>query len=100
MLTEDQAKTKWCPYAQVITQCETADEFAPAGNRVQVQRGGKTVTFGPVVTAKCLASDCMAWRVAPTGTTTGMEVGAKGEILKPGQPVYGGFCGLAGRPSA
>ena len=50
LLTESEAKTKWCPFARL-----------PHGlNRV----GGASLDDGPMIAASvcCIASQCMAWR--------------------------------------
>jgi hypothetical protein len=49
-MTEDEAKTKWCPHVRVLS-----DE----GSMViaTVNRGG-----GLQADANCIASDCMMWR--------------------------------------
>ncbi len=49
MYTEDQARQKWCPMARV-----QEDGNAPAANR--------TTKADNPGTARCLGSDCMAWR--------------------------------------
>jgi hypothetical protein len=50
MLTEDQAKTKWCPHARAG---DNHSEY-----RVAVNRCGNS----PDVDCFCMASACMAWR--------------------------------------
>jgi hypothetical protein len=44
MLTEEQAKTKWCPFTRVGEQASGAAENRPDGS------------------FNCIASNCMAWR--------------------------------------
>lgn len=83
-MTEEDARKKWCPFARVVPQEADTYEMGPAGNRIQLQRDRKTVSSGAIKTAMCLASACMAWRVRRTGELR--------------SPVYGGYCGLAGRP--
>ena len=68
-MTEDEAKTKWCPQARVATE-----RHADGGsNRVQYADRSWDTTLG----SRCIASACMAWR-----TTSSQH----------------GYCGLAGRP--
>lgn len=67
-VTEEKAKTKWCPFARV---------------RDAGASGVTSVNFTNGKTIKCLASDCMAWR----------EDTRFGE---PGK--HPGYCGLAGKP--
>jgi len=47
--TEEEAKTKWCPFARVGSEYEPGFSL----NRI---------TDGPVKPAACIASRCMAWR--------------------------------------
>ncbi len=68
MNTEDEAKTKWCPWQ------------GPA-NRDPY----RAVTYNG---ANCIASECMAWRVERGDA----ESDGAGNWL----PV--GYCGLAGKP--
>jgi hypothetical protein len=75
-MTEEEARTKWCPFARVCT-----DTHAGSFNRyTQGEAEG-----GP---SNCIASACMAWRTyvterADDGTPTARE----------------GYCGLAGAPN-
>jgi len=72
-MTEEEAKTKWCPFARV-------NRGQNASNR------DSEGFFYPA--HKCIGTACMAWRLLykyPDPT--------KAEIA-----VIGGYCGLAGRP--
>lgn len=86
LMTEKDAKTKWCSHTRVGEQASGAAENRPDGSY------------------NCIASACMAWRWAeernaeveaefeascPSGASMGCEV------VGP-QPV--GYCGLAGKP--
>jgi hypothetical protein len=68
ILTEVEAKERWCPIAQVIG--DNIDESTDKGIRVR--------RFG-----RCVASDCMAWRLAHKPSANGEETG---------------FCGAFGIP--
>lgn len=57
-LTEDEAKTKWCPFARVGTS--TAAGFA--FNREARSEASAKNDLLPTP-AMCIASRCMAWRV-------------------------------------
>lgn len=73
-MTEDDAKTKWCPFARVH-RTKASDEAAAAVNRPLEMMDGE---------AFCLGSGCMAWRW---------------EHFAPGIDIdrfRHGFCGLAG----
>ena len=89
-MTEEEAKTKWCPYYQVNGGTDADDNrstrFLP-----------ETKAYGPsLINAKCLGSACMAWRWDRelwklVQDETGMSMKPRG-----GDP--DGFCGLAGKP--
>lgn len=90
-MTEDEAKTKWCPFA--------------SSRLIQWKTSTETITnqffAGPTSGAPstcCIASACMAWRevqkwAAPEVRTTGIP--SEDAVLKP----HSGFCGLAGAPT-
>lgn len=51
-MTEDEAKTKWCPFGRL----ETYEESGSAN----IYRSGEPSTF-------CMGSKCMAWQKKPLG---------------------------------
>jgi len=51
-MTEDEAKTKWCPMARNFATDQNGNHGV--GNRD---------ADGPMAISNCLASGCMAWRV-------------------------------------
>ena len=74
MLTENEAKTKWCPLIRVAAD-EDCNRNMPG--------------------TECIASDCMAWR------WSNRNKGHTGESDQYGMPIevpVFGWCGLAGRP--
>ena len=73
-MTEDEARQKWCPFYRVT-------ELGWLGTATD-NRGN---TLEENVPAKCIASDCMAYRV----TTY--------ELQSDGSEVPHGVCGLAGK---
>ena len=78
IVTEEQAKTKWCPFVRHHNAL-----FEPCGNSLASMPNREThPTF-----SKCIAYQCMAWR---------------GRLEQSGmdEPVYKGrgYCGLAGAP--
>lgn len=81
MLTEDEAKTKWCPFARY-------QGFRDGGvNRwKQSAPADEPHALNPIP-CRCIASDCMAWRWKDT-TNPYPEDRAQ----------WGGYCGLAGKP--
>ncbi len=118
-MTEDEAKTKWCPHARslVTLNGENGAIAVCSGNRFE----GDNVVV-------CLASACMAWRWLPTSPHTvknakaladgGMKINAIKELraavactLKEAKDIVEGqmdwpaeyasdqgFCGAFGRP--
>ena len=97
-MTEDEAKTKWCPQYRVgVADDDTID------NRL---------TRFPVQLPRaqmCLASECMAWRWEPQtyehhSNDVGSYVNTEPDTNRYGVRVRGkalpreGYCGLAGRP--
>ena len=85
MMTEDEAKGKWCPFARVAS--------APGGSLATfatVNRGGA----GSRDEVSCLGSACMAWR-NEFGIKVDEETGLIWADLK---PTGRGYCGLAGKP--
>jgi len=68
-MTEDEARTKWCPFARVLSSLSNGHVViaAAAGNRANGLTGGG---LNPSA-ARCIASDCMAWRWHDGGTSEG-----------------------------
>jgi hypothetical protein len=80
MLTEDEAKTKWCPMSR--HPIYPMDDRPSGGNSMQ------TGEFMPT----CIGSACMMWRWQHMG-------GDHNQIGEPISPVPAhGYCGLAGKP--
>ena len=69
-MTEEEAKTKWCPMVR----------------DVRMTNGNLEIGSG-----YCKASGCMMWRTDPFAK--GMHVTAEGAWLEPPD----GYCGLAGK---
>lgn len=72
-MTEDEAKTKWCPFARMVDP--NANPPEPVCNRWAPAEIDNAVI---PQAALCIASDCMVWR----------KQGLRGQ----------GYCGLAGKP--
>lgn len=103
MLTEEEAKKKWCPFVRHEgDKGGSWNRTVSAMKRIFGWDGGNPY---PEETCNCIASECMAWRFKPhewkhkahggdwidTQETDGY--GRKGEKL----PTVG-YCGLAGSP--
>ena len=91
-MTEEEAKTKWCPFARCLGYADDAegDESACSFNREYEGKGAPG--------AFCIASQCMAWRwqdgshFDPTRNAWVVDYGQHGKGLARG------YCGLAGVP--
>lgn len=93
ILTESEARTKWCPFARALVAPTKGDI---QGDKVKsdsefvvgiasANRNLNAVGFGNVH-ACCIASDCMAWRRAAwVRSQADVENG-----------IERGYCGLAG----
>lgn len=114
-MTEDEAKTKWCPFAR---DCNTG------GNRVRYGGDEPDDAYGREAARDmpCIGSACMAWRLGepesgpvverrPARSGTSRPEGEGWGYVSPGENPQGGadwvrrevirhgFCGLAGRPA-
>ena len=72
-MTEDEAKTKWCPFVQITAE---SDDYIPQTNRFEVASKGGT---------RCIGSACMAFRWVDKQDW---------ETIKDAKV----YCGLAGKP--
>lgn len=107
MMTEDEAKLRWCPFARDSETSGNRLRYGGYGESVDPQYGAKAAGEFP-----CIASACMAWRwTDPANDTqyTAEGVPAQGPewvrgpdkiVVKWDRPRLGraGFCGLAGAP--
>jgi len=73
ILTEKEARRKWCPQTS----------YAPSP-------GEEIPNF-----ARCIASDCMAWRWAKDEKRM---LDDDGDPIGFGRGIVGGYCGFAGKP--
>ena len=81
-MTEDEAKTKWCPHARA------SNAYAELGT--SVNRGSKGDADKDCL---CLGSICMAWRWLLTPEEA--KENNDNELL---EDTEAGYCGLAGKP--
>lgn len=81
MITEYDAKNKWCPFARLS------------------EMGGTYNRTGPAANLECIGSQCMAWRAVETPE---FKTRADTHFKKTGGRLVAdaGFCGLAGQPTA
>ena len=86
-MTEEEAKTKWCPFARVsadVTQNGAHVAITPSFNRRTTQ---DHPSGAMVAGSLCVGSACMAWR---THEVTEHAEGSRFTTTH-------GYCGLAGR---
>ena len=88
LVTEKEAKTKWCSEARVQGVSETVPgPFGTAHNRVTYERkldGGKReIEHGVANGSRCIASECMKWRWSDVFPPANLDIRQ-------------GYCGLAG----
>ena len=100
-MTEDEAKTKWCPFVRVAMDWGEQDDplhrFAVGFNRDCLQKsytsdeddGGYATCSWDAM--RCIGSACMAWRwnLIPAYLAGGTADGLSDTR---------GYCGLAGKP--
>lgn len=88
-MTEDEAKTKWCPFARTVMSNDPSlleyPSSQPVGNRVLGPAGKEAF-------AKCMASECMAWRWIDTHVQNPAH--PDGDLIRSTRSY--GTCGLAG----
>jgi len=92
-MTEEEAKTKWCPFAR-------GSQYTNGNSNNRTHEGE------PGEHTRCIGSACMAWRWLPgsfevVNTATGERLGVRDiarlpdERFERGKPTTG-YCGLAG----
>jgi hypothetical protein len=103
-MTEDEAKTKWCPFARVAARANS-EGHGTSGNRWPDQ---DDATGTSDACYRCIGPACMAWRAQ---TIVEWRDKKSGALVTPGTIILrdsaeertvavGGFCGLAGNPNA
>ena len=93
-MTEDEAKTKWCPFASVTTYDKYAGEFK-SGVTVGMCASNKTSEGTIRDGARCIGNECAVWRsFGPRTTINPQDRDSYGNLK---QYEYG-CCGLAGKP--
>lgn len=93
LLTEEDAKTKWCPFARVIAGAieGKGGTVSPPYNRFAALETG---SHPNPVDARCIASECMAWRWSKFNQS---NLNLPKELTPPPPRPDEGFCGLAGK---
>lgn len=88
-MTEDEAKTKWCPYTRVFVSTNKGiSSFNKHSD--ENDRFDKRMC--------CIASECMMWRTGKMKISEFVEM-RNGSIYKESYEAKDiGWCGLAGKP--
>lgn len=90
--TEDEAKTKWCPFARYATAAE------PASNRwKQSAPESEPHALNPIP-CRCIAWACMAFRPAGWRDKDDGSISRDPCLADPKYAEPVGYCGLAGKP--
>ena len=89
LLTEEQAREKWCPHVRYLAVFKGAEEKIACGG--PYNRGAKDSGLNM---SRCIASDCMMWRWDEKIRTHMWHWDEK----KRGVVARRGYCGLAGDP--
>lgn len=109
MMTEEEAKTKWCPFARVSMRDAEGRTTRPRNRVVELNKQGAVAHefSSNLVGARCIASACMAWRFGEQlcrhkerGTLhalCAMDPGMSDHASYELEPLKG-YCGLAGQP--
>lgn len=80
-MTEDEAKTKWCPMSRVVSGDKEAGVVSAVAFNRTMNVGTVPVEIGYPKGACCIGSGCMMWRWGKPS-------------MGPGYPDHG-YCGLA-----
>ncbi|AWJ93269.1 hypothetical protein Sp245p_25945 (plasmid) [Azospirillum baldaniorum] len=88
LMTEEQARTKWCPHARQTGVTNRDGGMCATANRAGSEHYG-------VENCNCIASGCMAWRWVRVRDDEGSEDGGAAILTQ----TYG-FCGAFGKPEA
>ena len=82
-MTEEEAKTKWCPHSRAVLYGGKISKVLSSGhNRATFSKTeGKDEDYLNPEFCRCIGSECMSWRWVYGQDT-----------------VPGGYCGLAGEP--
>ncbi len=98
MITEEEARKKWCPFARTVEKLTDGISF-PRNRVVNVPNKDDLtdVEFLSVLTGTtCIASECMAWRWWRPTSESIKKVMEEQEKMGIESPFKGGYCGLAG----
>lgn len=94
MMTEEEAKGKWCPFARYAMREE------PAANRWKQSEGADEPHALNPVPCRCIGSACMAWRWSAGATFDAKRGFFVQDLGEHGVGHARGYCGLAGPVSA
>jgi hypothetical protein len=104
VMTEDQAKQLWCPFARVHVPAGVINRISSALRRIAKKaRASGNISDAEYIEeqeadTRCIGSGCMAWREGRSPLPIGYRIDAEGNRTVTKWSVEHGFCGLAGRP--
>ena len=91
-MTEDEAKTRWCPFARTVEVTDGNVVPGTSHNREHFENGVVDTTHPN----SCIASDCMAWQWDnPEVSGNKMDNHGNEAVYSTGSAH--GYCGLARR---
>ncbi len=95
-MTEEQAKTKWCPFARIFP----AGDFWQSSNGRDMTVLQASLAEGDLGNlSRCIGSACMAWRWEELGGFERLLDRNTPQVwVKSGNSTTDGHCGLAGKP--
>lgn len=89
IVTEEEAKTKWCPESRKLVQIITAKDRNP----IDATSANRSSEDGPITS--CIGSACMAWQWLDQTIMVPDQTIIRDVIRDPASL---GFCGKAGKP--
>lgn len=102
-MTEEEAKTKWCPFARSLIALREVESQNVAGGTSANRWNGISTNTPPVSDIpKCIGSACMAWRERKQWRWTDVNPPEWQDGHEPAHHLKENglefFCGLAGKP--
>lgn len=97
MLTEKEARERWCPFARaIVATLESDGKCGEPTDTVGAAVGNRPGSSQILRQTTCYGANCMAWRWRGWPTRFGTIATAPDEEDITGDRI--GYCGLAGKP--
>ena len=98
LLTESEAKTKWCPHVRIQFVGQAANRIGEFNFRI-ASAADREYFDNQQKDCNCIASACSQWRWADKAPFSGVpRTQAECDELNTRQAPRRGYCGLAGVP--